>query len=142
MRYYSTQRPIMPGSYPKPEHNKVLCVHSFDSKTYCEEIDREAWGYIEYDYPLRPESALDYELTPPPRKIRILRFVGTDSWNREVFKDETGRLWKYIDPGELPRKRHDRLYDAGGNDLEGEPGWPISPDIDYRILEQREEGAK
>lgn len=46
MRYYSTQRPVGPGTFPKLPENKVLEVHNFDAKTFCEEIGREAWGYI------------------------------------------------------------------------------------------------
>ena len=30
MRYYSTQRPIMPGSYPKPAGNPVVEIRNFD----------------------------------------------------------------------------------------------------------------
>ena len=38
MKYYSTQRPVMPGSYPKPAANKVTKIHNYEQKTYCEEI--------------------------------------------------------------------------------------------------------
>ena len=41
MRYYSTQRPVGPGTFPKLPENKVLEVHNFDAKTFCEEIGRE-----------------------------------------------------------------------------------------------------
>lgn len=34
-RYYSTQRPIMPGSYPKPEGNGIVTVYNFDNKNLC-----------------------------------------------------------------------------------------------------------
>ena len=43
MKYYSTQRPITPGSYPKSPFNEVLQVFNFDARTYCEEIGRDAW---------------------------------------------------------------------------------------------------
>lgn len=49
MRYYSTQRPVMPGSYPN--RDGVEKIHNFDTKTFCEEIGREAWGYIDYREP-------------------------------------------------------------------------------------------
>ncbi len=61
-RYYSTQRPVAPGTYPKPEHNRIGEIVNFDSKTYCPEIEREAWGYIEYEYPLSDGVVADYEL--------------------------------------------------------------------------------
>lgn len=46
-RYYSTQRPIMPGGYPKPQNNEVLEIENFDNKKFVEEVGCQAWGYIE-----------------------------------------------------------------------------------------------
>ena len=60
MRYYSTQRPIMPGSYPKPAGNPVVEIRNFG------EIGREAWGYIEYEQALFPGQAQSYELILAP----------------------------------------------------------------------------
>lgn len=65
MRYYSTQRPIGPGTFPKSPENKVLEIHNFDSRTFCEEIGREAWGYIDYESPLTQEQAISHELIAP-----------------------------------------------------------------------------
>jgi len=65
MKYYSTQRPVAPGTFPKPQGNKVVDIHNYDRKTYCAEIGREAWGYIEYQQPLAPEQAARYELVEP-----------------------------------------------------------------------------
>lgn len=59
-RYYSTQRPILPGGYPRKA--TVEEIHNFDTKTFCEEIGREAWGYVEYLEPLTNEEAEAYEL--------------------------------------------------------------------------------
>ena len=61
MRYYSTQRPVSPGSFPKAEAAEK--IHNFDNKILCEEIGLEAWGYIEYREPLTKEEAEAYELT-------------------------------------------------------------------------------
>ncbi len=63
MRYYSTQRPVMPGSYPRPEGNAVLEIINFDSKIYCPELGRDAWGYIKYEHPLTENEVKSYELT-------------------------------------------------------------------------------
>ena len=133
MRYYSTQRPITPGSYPKSPFMKVLNIVNFGFRTYCKEIGREAWGYIEYKMPLHPEDAAEYELMPIPEKIIHISFIGVDSWGCRVYKDETGRLWKYSDPGEMPEERHDGLYRASSNDPDGEPDYPLCGDMDYRI---------
>lgn len=61
VKYYSTQRPVMPGGFPK--ETAVERIEYFDTKTFCEEIGREAWGYIEYREPLTKEEADAYELT-------------------------------------------------------------------------------
>lgn len=63
-RYYSTQRPVAPGSFPKPAGNQIVEIHNFDSRLYCEEIGREAWGYIDYEKPITPKQAVGYELIP------------------------------------------------------------------------------
>lgn len=60
-RYYSTMRPVQPGGYPNRE--SVEEIYNFDTKTFCEEIGREAWGYIDYREPLTKEQAEAYELT-------------------------------------------------------------------------------
>ena len=50
-RYYSTRRPLMVGGIPSTE--SVTEIVNFESgRTYCEEIDNKAWGYIEYATPL------------------------------------------------------------------------------------------
>ena len=62
MKYYSTQRPVMPGGFPRPAGTKVITIHNFDRRTYCPDIDRMAWGWIEYDTELSGKDADDYEL--------------------------------------------------------------------------------
>lgn len=62
MRYYSIMRPVMPGSYPKKAAAQE--TENFDEKTFCEEIGREAWGYIDYSEELTESEAADYELVP------------------------------------------------------------------------------
>lgn len=66
--------------------------------------------------------------------VRRLGFICTDDFGREVFIDETGTIWKYTEPGTMPRERHDKLYAASGNDRYGEPGLPMSDAFDYQII--------
>lgn len=61
MRYYSTQRPLVPGGCPRAGVQKV---HNYDEKKFCEEIGREAWGYADYNRGLTKEEVEDYELLP------------------------------------------------------------------------------
>lgn len=60
LRYYSTMRPILPGGFPRKD--LVEKIENFDTKTFCEEIGREAWGYIEYRKVLTKEETEAYEL--------------------------------------------------------------------------------
>lgn len=62
MKYYSILRPVSPGTFPKPTGNKILEIRNFDDKTYIPEIDREAWGYIDYSAPLTEQEISVYEL--------------------------------------------------------------------------------
>jgi len=65
MKYYSIHRPVGPGTFPKPQDNKVVDIHNYDCMTYCAEIGRKAWGYIEYQQPLTPKQAASCELVAP-----------------------------------------------------------------------------
>ena len=61
-RYYSTQRPVLPGGFP--EKDKVERIQNFDHKEFCEEIGDEAWGFIEY-------SAVSYTHLTLPTTERV-----------------------------------------------------------------------
>lgn len=67
MRYYSTQRPVMPGGLPR--NMDIEKIENFDTRIFCEEIGREAWGYIEYRSLLSDEEMDLYELTPGGMKL-------------------------------------------------------------------------
>ena len=64
-RYYSTQRPVAPGTFPKPQGNKVIEVKNFDTPRYFDSIGDDAWGYIDYEHILDNHEAEQYELTIP-----------------------------------------------------------------------------
>lgn len=65
-KYFNTQRPIGSGTFPKQDGTET--VTNFDEPTFCEEIGRKAWGYIEYNAPLTDEQISAYELTPAGMK--------------------------------------------------------------------------
>ena len=56
MRYYSVQRPVMPGGLPR--NMDIEKIENFDTKIFCEEIGREAWGYIEPKFPTQNYTLL------------------------------------------------------------------------------------
>ncbi len=53
---------------------------------------------------------------------KILTFKGMDSWDRPVYEDEAGNLWKDVDP-RLNRPAH--LCSALNNNFDGEPDLPF-----------------
>lgn len=59
-RYYSLLRPVGPGTYPKPLEAKN--VVNFDDRIFIEDINRFAWGYIEYEKELSWDEARNYDL--------------------------------------------------------------------------------
>lgn len=71
-RYYSTQRPVTPGAYPKPKNNPAMLIHNFSSREYVPEIGRQAWGYVEYDKPLE--------------KVRLLGRYQSREYDKEIAK--------------------------------------------------------
>ncbi len=76
-RYYSTQRPVMPGGFP--EKGKVENIVNFDKRKYCAEIEREAWGYIDYKEPLTEKQASNYELVPYEERVKVIMTPGIKS---------------------------------------------------------------
>ncbi len=70
-RYYSTQRPVDIGTFPKPPDNPVMEVHNYDADS-CIPVENgmiQAWGYVEYQKPLTEKEAGDYELRPAPARF-------------------------------------------------------------------------
>ena len=67
-RYYSTQRPVDIGTFPKPADNKPVEIHNYDSRIPVENGTMLAWGYLEYARPLTEKEARDYELKPAPAR--------------------------------------------------------------------------
>lgn len=72
-RYYSTQRPVDIGTYPKPDGNEPVVIVNYD-------CDRRrpvagghlhAWGELVYREPLTKKQAEDYELVPAPEKPEV-----------------------------------------------------------------------
>ncbi|MCM1061227.1 MAG: hypothetical protein NC452_13200 [Eubacterium sp.] len=61
-RYYSTQRPIGPGTIPADP--KPAKVENFVARTFIESVGRQAWGYAEYPCELPAEEIAKWELTP------------------------------------------------------------------------------
>ncbi len=64
-RYYSTQRPVDIGTFPKTENGPLYLVN-FDKRESVEQGRFLAWGYLVYDAPLTEKQMNDYELRAAP----------------------------------------------------------------------------
>lgn len=53
--------------------------------------------------------------------IKKLFFVGVDSWDRPVYKDQTGKLWKDVNLG----CGEPSFHSSSNNEFDGEPDMPI-----------------
>lgn len=62
-RYYSTQRPVGPGTFPTQQGHQEN-VRNFDDRIDIPAERIKAWGYIEYSEPLTEKQVKDYELKP------------------------------------------------------------------------------
>lgn len=60
--YFTTLRPVSIGTYPK---DGMVRFKNFDKRTYVPDIEREAWGYLEYDRELTREEMESYDLVAP-----------------------------------------------------------------------------
>lgn len=92
MRYYSTLRPVSIGTFPNPIGNSVLEIKNFDRKMYCEDIDRKAWGYIDYSSPLSQKDIDDYELVPgnTNAKLKHCPFCGSNNLYFDSITNDIG----------------------------------------------------
>lgn len=64
-RYYSTQRPVDIGTFPKTENGPLYHVN-LDKRESVEQGQFQAWGYLVYDAPLTKKQMDDYELRAAP----------------------------------------------------------------------------
>ena len=60
-KYYSTQRPIDIGTFPKVG-NDPISITNFDKREEVENGSFSAWGFLEYTAPLTEKQIDDYEL--------------------------------------------------------------------------------
>ena len=63
-KYYSTQRPVDIGTFPKPPHNAPDEIVNYERRVWVEHDTRLAWGHLTYTRPLAEREMADYELLP------------------------------------------------------------------------------
>ena len=65
-KYYSTQRPVDIGTFPKPPRNAPDAIVNYDQRVPVENGSFLAWRHLTYTRPLTAKQADDYELRPAP----------------------------------------------------------------------------
>ena len=58
--------------------------------------------------------------------MRKLKFIGTDGWDRPVYRDELGNLWKDVNLGSGVIS----LHSSCDNEFDGEPDMPIEGEFE------------
>lgn len=48
---------------------RLMALETFDERRYVPEIDRMAWGWLEYAEPLTPMEISEYKLISAPREV-------------------------------------------------------------------------
>ena len=64
-KYYSTQRPVDIGTFPKTDGGPVR-FENFNKREEVEQGKFKAWGYLVYDAPLTEKQIADFELRAAP----------------------------------------------------------------------------
>lgn len=83
-RYFSTQRPVAPGTFPK----KPGCeISNYPQKIYVDGTGFSAWGHIDYTEPLTNAEVQEYELQPERREFTV-RFTPDN--------EQIGRIHKLL----------------------------------------------
>ena len=72
-KYYSTQRPVDIGTFPKPPRNAPDEIVNYDQRVPVEGSAFLAWGHLTYTKPLTEKQASDYELRPAPNISELRR---------------------------------------------------------------------
>jgi len=153
-KYYSTQRPVDIGTFPKTESGPVQIVN-FDKRDWVENATFRAWGYLAYDAPLTQKQIDDYELraaSDNPDHVKLSPYqleaqaqvVG--KWEQSKRIPDGKRLtWWHGDFGVFVKKEfvtHERLAERFGQVVEGKARAAQDKADKKPIAERLKEGAE
>lgn len=81
-RYFSTQRPVVPGTFPK----KSGCeISNYPQKIYIDGSGFSAWGHIDYKEPLTIAEVKEYELQPERLEFSV-RFTPDNEQIERIYR--------------------------------------------------------
>lgn len=104
-KYYSTQRPVGIGTFPRPKDNLPVGVLNYRERRSVEGGSFRAWGELLYHDPLTEKQISDYELRPAPGNLDVRRRMDEQAqavgkWEDKKRVPEVKRLtWYYSDFG-------------------------------------------
>lgn len=104
-RYYSTQRPISPGTYPNGE-NKPVSIENFDERQPVENGQLQAWGYLEYAEPLSQEEMKDYELKAVSASVTRVNTPEKQTERKKSVLADLHKKQAQISGVKTPKKEH------------------------------------
>ena len=105
-RYYSTQRPVDIGTYPKDPDNPLVGFLNYDERISVEHGTFRAWGEVVYRSPLTPDQIYQYELrpsrdNPDVRRTMTEQAQAVGTWEVRNHIPENRRLTQYVHPGKF-----------------------------------------
>ncbi len=104
-RYYSTQRPISPGTYPNGE-NKPISIENFDERQPVENGQLQAWGYLEYAEPLSQKEMKDYELKAVSASVTRVNTPEKQTEKKKSVLADLHKKQAQISGVKTPKKEH------------------------------------
>ena len=109
-RYYSTQRPISPGTYPNGE-NKPVSIENFDERQPVENGQLQAWGYLEYAEPLSQKEMKDYELKAVSASVTRVNTPEKQTEKKKSVLADLHKKQAQISGVKTPKKEHVKKND-------------------------------
>ena len=109
-RYYSTQRPISPGTYPNGE-NKPVSIENFDERQPVENGQLQAWGYLEYAEPLSQKEMKDYELKAVSASVTRVNTPEKQTERKKSVLADLHKKQAQISGVKTPKKEHVKKND-------------------------------
>lgn len=94
-RYYSTQRPVDLGTYPKEPDNPLVGFLNYDDRISVEHGAYRAWGEVTYRPPLTTDQLIQYELQPSRDNPDV----------RETMKEQAQAVGQWEERNHIPFDR-------------------------------------
>lgn len=109
-QYFSTQRPVDIGTYPKSRENPLIDFTNYDERYPVEGGAFRAWGELTYAQPLTEKELHDYELRPAHQNRDVRRTMDAQTqivgkWeDAKRVPDQKRLTWFYSDFGSYVAK--------------------------------------